>query len=101
MDKNTTLMDFGSPTYWINQNSPSTLSFYGLHDTVVPLSQKKILNSVLTKNEVYNESYEFNGNHLSWEKEPNSTFVINKIVQFIKNVDKKINALISQSVFLS
>ncbi|WP_238586941.1 alpha/beta hydrolase [Chryseobacterium sp. Leaf405] len=62
---NESLMDFGSPTHWINKNSTPTLSFYGTHDQVVPLSQKRILDSALQKNNVYNESYEFNGTHLS------------------------------------
>lgn len=87
--KNETLMDFGSPTHWINKSSAPTLSFYGIHDRVVPLSQKKILDSVLHKNNVYNESYEFNGTHLSWEDEQNSTFLIEKIDSFLKSLDKK------------
>ncbi|WP_449401588.1 hypothetical protein [Chryseobacterium wanjuense] len=49
VDKNISLMDFGSPVHWIGKSSPPALSFYGLHDTVVPLSQKKILDSVLKK----------------------------------------------------
>lgn len=89
VDKNISMMDFGSPVHWINKNSPPALSFYGLHDTVVPLSQKKILDSALAKNSVYYESYEFNGDHLSWEKETNATFLISKIVQFMKNINKK------------
>jgi acetyl esterase/lipase len=87
--KNETLMDFGSPTHWINKNSTPTLSFYGIHDRVVPLSQKKILDSVLQKNNVYNKSYEFNGTHLSWENEQNSVFLIEKIDSFLKSLDKK------------
>lgn len=83
------LMDFGSPAHWISTTSAPTLSFYGIHDRVVPLSQKKILDSVLHKNKVYNESYEFNGTHLSWENELNHTFLINKIKSFLKKLDKK------------
>lgn len=89
VDKNVSLMDFGSPVYWIDKTTPSTLSFYGLHDTVVPLSQKKILDSALSKNNIYNESYEFNGDHLSWEKEPNLTFLLHKIEHFLKKTGKK------------
>jgi acetyl esterase/lipase len=82
-------MDFGSPTHWINKNSPSTLSYYGKIDKVVPLSQKKILDSVLSKNDVSHESYEFNGGHVDWEKGKNSTFLINTIESFLKKADKK------------
>jgi predicted esterase len=82
-------MDFGSPTHWINKNSPPTLSYYGKIDKVVPLSQKKILDSVLSKNDVSHESYEFNGGHVDWEKGKNSTFLINTIESFLKKADKK------------
>ncbi|MCJ8155633.1 alpha/beta hydrolase [Chryseobacterium sp. SSA4.19] len=86
---NISLMNFGSPTYWINTTSTSTLSFYGTQDYVVPLSQKRILDSALVKNNVYHESYEFNGTHTSWENEPNSSFLIDKIDLFLKKIDKK------------
>ncbi|MFC5874523.1 Acetyl esterase/lipase [Chryseobacterium arachidis] len=85
----TSLMDFGSPTHWVTKTSTPTLSFYGTQDTVVPLSQKEILDSVLDKNKVYHQSYEFNGTHLSWENEINSAFLIEKIDLFLKNIDKK------------
>ncbi|MDQ0591790.1 acetyl esterase/lipase [Chryseobacterium ginsenosidimutans] len=88
VDNKTSLMDFGSPVYWINKSSAPTLSYYGTKDNVVPLSQKKILDSILNKNKVHNESYEFNGNHLEWDKEPNSTFLINKIELFLKDLEK-------------
>ena len=83
------LMDFGSPVHWISTTSAPTLSYYGIKDNVVPLSQKKILDSVLTKNKVYHESYLFKGNHLEWEKEANAKFLINKIIPFLKNIDKQ------------
>ncbi len=86
---NISLMNFGSPAYWINETSAPTLSFYGTQDRVVPLSQKNILDSVLLKNNVYHESYEFNGTHTSWENEPNSTLLIDKINLFLKNITKK------------
>ncbi|GAA5093689.1 hypothetical protein GCM10023210_24610 [Chryseobacterium ginsengisoli] len=89
VDNKVSLMDFGSPVYWINNNSTPTLSYYGTKDNVVPLSQKKILDSVLTKNKVYHESYDFDGGHLDWEKGSNSTFLINKIELFLKSLDKK------------
>jgi acetyl esterase/lipase len=89
VENNVSLMDFGSPVHWINKNSAPTLSYYGTKDNVVPLSQKKILDSVLNKNKVYHESYEFNGNHLEWDKESNSTFLITKIDLFLKSLDKK------------
>lgn len=87
VDSKISLMDFGSPVHWINTTSPPTLSYYGTRDNVVPLSQKKILDSVLTKNNVYHESYEFNGNHLDWEKDSNGEFLINKIDSFLKNIN--------------
>lgn len=89
VDNSISLMDFGSPVYWINKDSAPTLSYYGTKDNVVPSSQKKILDSVLNKNKVYHESYEFDGNHLDWEKESNSIFLITKIELFLKNLDKK------------
>jgi len=88
-DRKTTLMDFGSPIYWINTASAPTISFYGNNDYVVPISQMKILDSVLTDHNVYHESYEFNGNHTGWEKDNNATFLIQKIDGFLKNVGKK------------
>jgi pimeloyl-ACP methyl ester carboxylesterase len=66
-----------------------TLSYYGKTDRVVPLSQSKILDSVLSKNNVIHESYEFNGGHLDWDKQPNKTFLIDKIEKFLKHIDKK------------
>ncbi|WP_034752768.1 alpha/beta hydrolase [Chryseobacterium daeguense] len=87
VDKNISLMDFGSPTYWVNASSAPTISFYGTQDHVVPVSQKRILDSVLVKNNVPHESYEFNGNHLSWEDQPNSSFLIKKIAGFLRNLN--------------
>ncbi|MEA1849802.1 alpha/beta hydrolase [Chryseobacterium sp. MHB01] len=87
--KNRSLMDFGSPVRWVNKTAPPTLSFYGIYDDIVPLSQMKTLDSVLEKNNVYHESYEFNGNHVNWINEPNSDFLIQKIHMFLKNTDQK------------
>lgn len=84
LPQNVSAMNFGSPTYWINENSPPTLSYYGKIDKVVPLSQKKILDSVLTKNNVSHESYEFNGGHVDWEKDKNGKFLINTIEKFLR-----------------
>jgi acetyl esterase/lipase len=88
VDKNISPMNFGSPNHWITATSTPTISFYGTQDEVVPISQKKILDSTMDKNKVYHESYEFNGNHLSWEEKSHSTFLINKISSFLKNLDK-------------
>ncbi|MGE4512676.1 MAG: alpha/beta fold hydrolase [Chryseobacterium sp.] len=85
----TRLMNFGSPVYWISTTSAPTLSYYGMNDQVVPLSQMKILDSVLNKNNVYHESYEFNGDHLGWEKDSNAKFLVQKTDEFLKNIDKK------------
>lgn len=87
--KNISLMDFGSPVHWVSKTSPPTLSFYGTYDDVVPLSQMKILDSALEQNKVYNESYEFNGNHVNWINEPNSDFLIQKIHLFLMHVVKE------------
>ncbi|WP_284461536.1 alpha/beta hydrolase [Chryseobacterium sp.] len=78
---------FSSPVQWITPNIPPTLSYYGKTDRVIPLSQKRILDSVLNKNNVMNESYEFNGGHLDWDKEPNSIFLMEKIEKFLKRVN--------------
>ncbi|HCR76279.1 MAG TPA: alpha/beta hydrolase [Chryseobacterium sp.] len=89
VDSKTTLMDFGSPVHWITPTSAPTLSYYGINDHVVPLSQKKTLDSVLSKNKVYHESYEFTGDHLGWDQSSNADFLVNKIEGFMKNIDKK------------
>lgn len=88
-----TNLDIPNPVYWIKETSPPTISFYGNRDQVIPLSQKKILDSVLNKNKVYNRSYEFSGGHLDWSNEKNAPFVINSIYEFLKQVDKNKNAL--------
>lgn len=85
----TSAISFGSPVHWINSTSSPTLSYYGRTDRVVPLSQNKILDSVLSKNNVIHESYEFNGGHLDWDKQPHNTFLIDKIEAFLKKADKK------------
>ncbi|KAA2221070.1 alpha/beta hydrolase [Chryseobacterium sediminis] len=84
----TSLIDFASPVKWIRRNSPPTLSYYGNSDRVIPSTQEKILDSVLTKNNVIHESYQFNGGHLDWDKQPNDKFLIDKIEAFL-NADKK------------
>lgn len=82
-------VQFASPVNWITMTSAPTLSYYGKNDLVIPVSQKKILDSVLNKNNIFHESFEFNGGHLDWDKEYNSTFLITKIDQFLKQADKK------------
>lgn len=88
-----TNQDIPNPVFWINEKSPPTISFYGNRDQVIPLSQKKILDSVLNKNKVYNRSDEFSGDHLDWSNEKNAPFVINSIYEFLQQVDKNKNAL--------
>lgn len=78
--------NLASPVYWVNKNSPPTLSFYGNNDQVIPLSQKGILDSVLNKNEVSNQSFEFPGGHLDWTNEKNAPFLIKKIDEFLKQI---------------
>ncbi|WP_336962600.1 alpha/beta hydrolase fold domain-containing protein [Chryseobacterium contaminans] len=85
----TSAVNFASPVHWINKASSPTLSYYGKTDHVVPLNQNNILDSVLNKNNVVHESYEFNGGHLDWDKQPNTTFLIDKIETFLKKVNKK------------
>lgn len=85
----TSAVNFASPVHWINTASSPTLSYYGKTDRVVPLNQNNILDSVLNKNNVVHESYEFNGGHLDWDKQPNTTFLIDKIETFLKKVNKK------------
>lgn len=84
---NMTMAGFASPITWINATSAPTLSYYGTTDRVVPLSQKDILDSVLNKNKVLHESYTFNGGHLDWDKEPQRTFLINTISDFLIKID--------------
>ncbi|WP_213277909.1 alpha/beta hydrolase [Chryseobacterium indologenes] len=83
------LIDFASPVKWIKENSPPTLSYYGNSDRVIPSTQAKILDSILNKNHVIYESYQFNGGHLDWDKQPNDKLLINKIETFLKKTDKK------------
>ncbi|WP_073171662.1 alpha/beta hydrolase [Chryseobacterium vrystaatense] len=80
---------FASPISWVDSASAPTLSYYGNRDQVVPLSQKRRLDSVLIQNKVRHESYEFNGGHLDWDKAPNDQFLIGKISDFLKQSDKK------------
>lgn len=82
---NVSIENFASPVYWINKNSHPTISFYGNNDQVIPLSQKEILDSVLNKNGILNQSYEFLGGHLDWMNEKNAPFLINKIDEFLQN----------------
>lgn len=84
---NITMAGFASPVTWITATSAPTLSYYGATDRVVPLSQKDILDSVLHKNKVLHESYAFNGGHLDWDKEPQRTFLINIISDFLIKTD--------------
>ena len=78
---------FASPISWVNSASVPTLSYYGNRDQVIPLSQKRRLDSVFTQNKVSHESYEFNGGHLDWDKAPNDQFLIDKIAVFLKQAD--------------
>lgn len=82
-------IDFASPVKWINENSPPTLSYYGNSDRVIPSTQEKILDSTLNKNQVIHESYQFNGGHMDWDKQPNDQFLIDKIETFLKKAGKK------------
>jgi acetyl esterase/lipase len=84
--KGISMEDFASPVYWVNKNSPPTISFYGNNDQVIPLSQKIILDSALNKNGILNQSYEFAGGHLDWMNEKNAPFLINKIDEFLKQI---------------
>jgi len=85
----TSKIDFASPVKWINENSPPTLSYYGNSDRVIPSTQEKILDSILKKNHVIHESYQFNGGHLDWDKQPNDELLINKIEIFLKRLTQK------------
>lgn len=80
-----TNIDIPNPVFWINENTPATISFYGNNDQVIPLSQKKILDSVLNKNKVVNQSFEFPGGHLDWDNEKNAPIIINRIDEFLKH----------------
>lgn len=88
LSKGISMENFASPVYWINKTSPPTISFYGNNDTVIPLSQKNILDSTLNKNGIFNQSFEFTGGHLDWVNERNAPFVINSISEFLKQIDK-------------
>lgn len=85
----TSAVNFASPIHWISNTSAPTLSYYGKTDRVVPMTQKEILDSVLSKNNITHESYEFNGGHLDWDKDPNDEILIKKIESFLKKMDKK------------
>jgi len=80
---------FASPVSWVDSASAPTLSYYGNRDQIIPLSQKRILDSVLIQNKVIHETYEFNGGHLDWDKAPNDLFLIDKIATFLRQLDKK------------
>ncbi|ANF50203.1 acetylesterase [Chryseobacterium glaciei] len=89
LSSDVSMMNFASPTHSINSTSAPTLSYYGNNDQIIPLSQKQILDSLLNKNKVVNESFEFNGGHLDWDKKNNASFLMNKIDAFLKKIDKK------------
>lgn len=82
------LMNMVSPVYWVTKTASPTLSFYGTEDTVVPVSQMKILDSSLQRHQVYHESYTFNGNHVEWQNEPNASLLITKTELFLRNISK-------------
>lgn len=84
----TSAVDFASPVRWVTKAASPTLSYYGRTDHVIPSTQRKILDSVLNEYNVPNETYEFNGGHLDWDKKPNDTFLIKKIETFLKRTDK-------------
>lgn len=84
--KGISMENLASPIYWINKKSPPTISFYGNNYQVIPLSQKGILDSVLNKNGILNQSYEFPGGHLDWTNEKNAPFLIKKIDEFLKQI---------------
>lgn len=79
-------MIFASPIAWINNHSAPTLSYYGINDQVVPVTQKSILDSALSKNKVLHESYEFTGGHSDWYQNENGKFLIGKIEDFLKKL---------------
>lgn len=83
------LIHLASPVYWIRKSSPPTLSYYGSGDRVIPSTKEKILDSMLTKNNVIHDSYQFSGGHLDWDKAPNDVFLIDKIKSFLEKIDKK------------
>lgn len=89
LSSNISMMNFASPTHWIKNTSAPTLSYYGNNDQIIPLSQKAILDSLLHKNKVINESFEFNGGHLDSDKENNASFLMAKIDAFLKKIDHK------------
>lgn len=80
---------FASPISWVNSGSAPTLSYYGNRDQIIPLSQKRRLDSVFTQNTVQHESYEFNGGHLDWDKAPHDQFLMDKIAVFVNQVGEK------------
>lgn len=82
------LMNTVSPVHWMTQTASPTLSFYGTEDTVVPVSQMKILDSSLQRHQVYHESYTFNGNHVEWQNEPNASLLLTKTELFLRNISK-------------
>jgi len=83
--ENVKAIEFGSPVHWISTAVP-TISFYGKNDDVVPFSQKIILDDAFKKTNIYNESYEFQGNHLAFQEPKNQEIIIGKIRQFIEKI---------------
>ncbi|WP_100076513.1 alpha/beta hydrolase [Chryseobacterium camelliae] len=79
-------MAYASPVAWISSHSAPTLSYYGINDQVVPFTQKNILDSVLSKNKVLHESYEFTGGHSDWYQGKNGEFLIGKVEAFLKKL---------------
>jgi len=84
--QNISKANFANPIHYIKEKTCPTISFYGSKDGIIPLSQKIILDSALNKKKVLNESYEFSGGHVDWEKDDNLPFILDKIDNFLKRI---------------
>ena len=76
-------IDFASPVFWVKKSDVPIIAFYGSNDFVVPISQKRALDSAFAKTNLPYQSFDFKGGHSDWHSEENSKMVIAKTTAFL------------------
>lgn len=76
---------FASPVSWIKDSQVRSISFFGEFDDVIPMSQKTILDSLISEGVISGETHAYSGDHHNWREEPHQSDIIQKIRNFLKN----------------
>lgn len=76
--------EFVSPVYWMKDSEVKLISFFGSHDEVIPLSQKSILDDLISESTLNGESHEYSGDHHNWQQHPHQSEILAKIRSFLK-----------------